>query len=73
MTAYILDASVAAKWFLPSAGETLTVEALQLLKDYANGRVTLAVPRLANALATHFPCDGWECTRARQKSSSVNV
>jgi len=37
VTAYVLDASVAAKWFLP-AGETLTDEAVALLKRFAAGR-----------------------------------
>ena len=46
MIAYVLDASVAAKWFLPSDGETLTNEALQLLRDYAGGHVSLSVPDL---------------------------
>jgi predicted nucleic acid-binding protein len=44
--AYVLDASVAAKWFLPRAGETNTAEALQLLRDYSTGAVDLTVPDL---------------------------
>ena len=31
--AWVLDASVAAKWFLPPAQETLTDEAMMLLED----------------------------------------
>jgi predicted nucleic acid-binding protein len=46
VTAYILDASVAAKWFLPRGGETHAGEALQLLRDYAAGSVDLIVPDL---------------------------
>ena len=46
MTTLVLDASVAAKWFLPPAGETLTEEALQLLKAYASGRLQFVVPDL---------------------------
>jgi predicted nucleic acid-binding protein len=41
---WVLDASVAAKWFLPPAQETLTDEALQLLEDYARGRVRFLAP-----------------------------
>jgi predicted nucleic acid-binding protein len=41
-----MDASVAAKWVLPSAGETLVPEALELLKRYASGEVRLLVPDL---------------------------
>jgi predicted nucleic acid-binding protein len=45
VTAYVLDASVAAKWFLPS-GETLAEEAVALLKGFAAGRLRLLVPDL---------------------------
>lgn len=46
MSTLVLDASVAAKWFLPPAGETLTREALQLLKRYANSELRFLVPDL---------------------------
>ncbi len=46
MSAYILDASVAAKWFLPQANETLVSESLKILQDYAAGRTRLLVPDL---------------------------
>ena len=46
MTACVLDASVAAKWFLPGAGETLAAEAAQVLEAYASGRLRLLVPDL---------------------------
>ena len=46
MNAYILDTSVAAKWFLPAAGETLTTEALEVLRDFSEGRIRLSVPDL---------------------------
>ena len=42
----MVDASVAAKWFLPAAGETLTQQALQLLKRYAAGELRFLVPDL---------------------------
>jgi predicted nucleic acid-binding protein len=45
VTSYVLDASVAAKWFLP-AGETLAEEAAGLLKRFADGRLGLLVPDL---------------------------
>jgi predicted nucleic acid-binding protein len=44
--AYVLDASVAAKWFLPPARETLVAEALRLLDGYAGGSLRLLVPDL---------------------------
>jgi len=34
MTQFVIDASVAAKWFLPPSGEPLAVEALRLLAGY---------------------------------------
>jgi predicted nucleic acid-binding protein len=42
----ILDASVAAKWFLPSAGEPLAEEAGVLLRSYTDGDIEFAVPDL---------------------------
>ena len=46
MIGYVLDASVAAKWYLPPRGETLVEEALRLLDQFTAGRVRLAVPDL---------------------------
>lgn len=44
MTALVLDASVAMKWAIPSAKETLTAESLQLLKRYTDGDINFIVP-----------------------------
>lgn len=46
MNLFVLDASVAAKWFLPATGETLTDEAFQLLRRHAQGEVRFVVPDL---------------------------
>jgi len=46
MTQFVIDASVAAKWFLPPSGEPLTNEAVRLLAGYAEGRFRFAVPDL---------------------------
>lgn len=46
MSTLVLDASVAAKWFLPSAGETLVGPALDLLERYTQGDLRLVVPDL---------------------------
>lgn len=46
MTACVLDASVAAKWFLPPSGQTLVPEARHLLDDYCHARLRLLVPDL---------------------------
>lgn len=44
MIAFVLDASVAVKWSIPSANETLTSESLQLLQRYVNGEIDFIVP-----------------------------
>ena len=44
MTSAVLDASVAAKWAFPSAGETLVDHAVRLLHAYTRGEVRLIVP-----------------------------
>jgi len=46
VTDCILDASVAAKWFLPPAHEALVPEARQLLKDHRDLRLRIVVPDL---------------------------
>ncbi len=46
MNTLVLDASVAAKWFLPAASEPLRDEALELLKGYAAGDLRFLVPDL---------------------------
>ena len=46
MKTYVIDASVAAKWVLPAGRETLSQEALELLKRYAAGEVRFVVPDL---------------------------
>jgi predicted nucleic acid-binding protein len=46
LTAYVLDASVAAKWVLPARDEPLAGESVRLLKDFAAGRINLSVPDL---------------------------
>jgi predicted nucleic acid-binding protein len=46
VTACVIDASVAAKWFLPASGETFTAEALRMLQDCTEGRLRLLAPDL---------------------------
>src|SRR6266700_2051236 len=46
MSVVVVDASVAAKWFLPAKGETLTDEALDLLRRYVSGEIRFVVPDL---------------------------
>ena len=42
----MVDASVAAKWYLPPSEEHLADEALNLLAEYGRGRIQLRVPDL---------------------------
>ena len=46
MTSYVLDSSVAAKWFLPPAQEPLVAEAQQMLRGFASGALRLLAPDL---------------------------
>jgi predicted nucleic acid-binding protein len=46
MRAWVLDASVAAKWFLPRHSESLADEAFVLLRRYGDGQVQFLVPDL---------------------------
>jgi predicted nucleic acid-binding protein len=46
LNAYILDASVAAKWLLTPDDEMLVPEALAVRDAFANGRLQLIVPDL---------------------------
>jgi predicted nucleic acid-binding protein len=43
---YVLDASVAAKWFLSPKDEELTAEALGLLRKYSQREVSFMIPDL---------------------------
>jgi len=44
LKALVLDASVAAKWFLPSENEPLTLEAKQLLDAHSRGEIAFVIP-----------------------------
>jgi predicted nucleic acid-binding protein len=46
VTSYVLDASVAAKWFLPPEQEPLATEARTVLRNYSSGDCRLVVPDL---------------------------
>jgi predicted nucleic acid-binding protein len=46
VNSYVLEAGVAAKWFLPEASEPLSAEAFALLHHYAKGQATFLVPDL---------------------------
>jgi predicted nucleic acid-binding protein len=46
VTRFVLDASVAAKWYLPAAGEPFAEEALDVLRRYSRGEFAFVVPGL---------------------------
>ena len=46
MSTVVLDACVAAKWWLPAPREALRPEALSLLERYAEGEIRFIVPDL---------------------------
>jgi predicted nucleic acid-binding protein len=73
VNSFVIDASVAAKWFLPATGETHTQEALQLLKRYTAGELRFLVPDLFWA---EFANIMWKAVRQRrwqQASAEVAV
>jgi predicted nucleic acid-binding protein len=64
----VVDASVAAKWFLPAKGETLTDEAFEVLHKSVVGKTRFIVPdlfwaELANVL--------WKAVRLGRCSNAV--
>jgi predicted nucleic acid-binding protein len=63
VSTFVVDASVAARWFLPAAGETLTQQALQLLRHYAAGELRFLVPDLFWA---EFANIMWKAVRQRR-------
>lgn len=65
MNCYVLDASVAAKWFLPSSSEPFIDEALAVLDDYATGHTRLLVPDLFWADLGNIL---WKATRQKRIS-----
>jgi predicted nucleic acid-binding protein len=46
VNAYVLDASVAAKWILPARDENRIQESRTVLESYMGGRLNLSVPDL---------------------------
>ncbi len=68
MKEVVLDAGVAAKWWLPGEDEQLREEALDLLKRYAEAEIRFIVPDL-------FWCElgniFWKAVRQRRCSRSL--
>ena len=69
MRLLVLDAGVAAKWFLPVSDEPLVEQALDLLRGRAVGEITLTAPDLfwaefASVLRKAVKFRGWPSTSA---------
>ncbi len=64
----VLDASVAVKWIIPPAGETLTAESSRLLKRYANGEIDFIVPDVFWAEVGNVL---WKGVRQRRWAQSI--
>jgi predicted nucleic acid-binding protein len=63
LNTFVLDASVAVKWAIPSAREPLTDESLRLLKRYVDAEVEFLVPDIFWAEVGNVL---WKGTRQRR-------
>jgi predicted nucleic acid-binding protein len=70
---FVIDASVAAKWFLPDRGETLVDEAAQLLARYAKGQVRFVVPDLFWAEFGNILWKAVRRGRCTQKAAETDI
>ena len=61
MTACVLDANIAAKWFLPSSDEKLFAEARELLLRHQSGKLEFLVPDIFWAECGNI---FWKATRS---------
>ena len=73
MNILVIDASVAAKWFLPRRDETLVDEAVQLLDRYAKGEVRFVVPDLFWAEFGNILWKAVRRGRCAQKSAEASI
>jgi predicted nucleic acid-binding protein len=76
LTALVLDASVALKWAIPSAQETLTTESLQLLQRYVAGEINFIVPdvfwaEIGNVMWKGVRQRRWPQTLAENAASAI--
>ena len=71
MNTVVLDANVAAKWFLPQHGEKLAAEALELFRKYAQGDLRFMVPDLFWAELANVFCKAVRLGRLTQASADI--
>jgi predicted nucleic acid-binding protein len=75
-TQFVLDASVALKWSVPSVSEPLSSESLQLLQRYVNGEVDFIVPdifwaEIGNVLWKGYRQRRWSRTGAERIAADM--
>jgi len=73
LNTFVLDASVAIKWAIPSAREPLTDESLRLLKRYVNSEVEFIVPDVFWAEVGNVLWKGTRQRRWRQHEAEAVV
>ncbi len=73
MTTFVLDASVAVKWAIPSAREPLTHESLRLLTRYVSGEIEFIVPDIFWAEVGNVLWKGARQRRWRQEEAEAVV
>lgn len=76
MTSFVLDASVAVKWVIPPASETLMDESLHLLQRYMKGDINFIVPdvfwpEVGNVLWKGFRQRRW--TKSFAETAVTNI
>ncbi|MFY9951582.1 MAG: type II toxin-antitoxin system VapC family toxin [Candidatus Sulfotelmatobacter sp.] len=76
MTAFVLDASVAVKWVIPSANEALSAQSLRLLRRYVAGEIDFVVPdifwaEIGNVLWKGARQQRWSRTLAEGAASGM--
>jgi predicted nucleic acid-binding protein len=65
---FVVDANVAAKWFLPPTREPLVEEALELLRRYRDGEIRFVVPDLFWAEFTNVL---WKAVRQKRWTNAM--
>jgi predicted nucleic acid-binding protein len=73
---FVLDASIAVKWAVPSAREPLTNESVALLKRYSNDEIDFIVPdvfwaEVANALWRGVKRQRWDRQQAETAVADI--
>lgn len=76
MTAFVLDASVAVKWVIPSANEALSAQSLRILQRYVAGEIDFVVPdifwaEIGNVLWKGARQQRWSRTLAEGAASGM--